>query len=597
MAENQDNIIEILIKAKNATQEAFAQIDASLQKIGRPLVPPEMTAIEKAFKDLNVKSSAEIKKMRTEAVNNFNIIKGSGTASANEIMRAEQARNKALTDSHNLEKGQHTEKIGLFQSLQDNWLKITAAIYTTIKAYQFLIGNNITLAESFLLMSEKTGIAVEDMAGMKFVMEQSETSVESFVAGMKFFNKTLAGTNEEGKNTSEILKDLGISAKAPKEAFLQTVGALSSMEDVTKRNKIILDLFGRSGLDLVNVLNMERSELEKLINTGNRQAGMTKKQAQELDAFGDSIGKLKNLLQGFSQSLGSGLIKHLDVLVFVLGGAALGAAPAIITAIGVALTTTAGAIIGVGVAWALVGATFAAIGIAIGTAIDWFQRWVGLDWWGVQEALDLQKEAIEENIELREKLNEKIKALGLEGIENQEQFNEAIKNGTLIKDAETKKWIQIDKEKILSSAEVIAQLDLELKAIDSTYKYETSILQKAYSDGKISLENYTAEKLQMQEAYIASIIALKEKEIEALNKEGGTENKAKIEKVQQEIIAIKQNAMVEQLKITDEGYKGEQKIIEDSNKLKLDSMKAQADVENALNESLVAQGFMTQSEA
>ncbi len=60
--------------------------------------------------------------------------------------------------------------------------------------------------------SEMLGVSVEKLSGLKYASEQSEASLEALTVGMGFFSKSLFGVNEEGKDTSQILKQLGVDS-------------------------------------------------------------------------------------------------------------------------------------------------------------------------------------------------------------------------------------------------------------------------------------------------------------------------------------------------------------------------------------------------
>ena len=87
--------------------------------------------IEDNFRKLGVKSSAEMDLMRRKITNSFNMIKNSSQATANDIVRAEKAKNAQLKTLNEQQFGHQTS---LLSKLKTNWLATSAAIVASIYA-------------------------------------------------------------------------------------------------------------------------------------------------------------------------------------------------------------------------------------------------------------------------------------------------------------------------------------------------------------------------------------------------------------------------------------------------------------------------------
>lgn len=89
--------------------------------------------IESNFKKLGVKSSAEFDLLRAKAQNSFERIKNSAQSTANDIVRAERAKNAQLKS---LQEQQYGVQVGMMQKIKSNWLGMTAAITAAYFAAQ-----------------------------------------------------------------------------------------------------------------------------------------------------------------------------------------------------------------------------------------------------------------------------------------------------------------------------------------------------------------------------------------------------------------------------------------------------------------------------
>jgi len=131
--------------------------------------------IEDNFRKLGIKSSAEFDLMRAKITNSYDMIKNSSKATANDIIRAEQAKNAQLKALNDQQFGHQTT---MLESLKKNWLAATAAItaaYLTVRKawnlaeqaaqYEQSAQAFKTMAQSMGADAEKTFTRVRDLSG------------------------------------------------------------------------------------------------------------------------------------------------------------------------------------------------------------------------------------------------------------------------------------------------------------------------------------------------------------------------------------------------------------------------------------------------
>lgn len=105
-------------------------LDASRYLKGQQRLLKDATSvslnIEENFKKLGIKSSAEMDLMRQKITNSFDMISHSAKATANDILRAEKAKNDQLKRLNEQQFGHQTT---LLESIRKNWIAYSAAIY------------------------------------------------------------------------------------------------------------------------------------------------------------------------------------------------------------------------------------------------------------------------------------------------------------------------------------------------------------------------------------------------------------------------------------------------------------------------------------
>jgi hypothetical protein len=152
--------------------------------------------IEANFKKLGISSSAEMDLMRAKIKNSFDMIANSSKATANDIIRAEEAKNAKLSA---LNKQQFGEQKTLLDNLKAHWIAAGAAIGTAmiavnqIKEFTLLGAKALQAEESFQLVTSASGIMADQLiADMKRVSAGTvddsdimQKAVKGIVLGLK----------------------------------------------------------------------------------------------------------------------------------------------------------------------------------------------------------------------------------------------------------------------------------------------------------------------------------------------------------------------------------------------------------------------------
>jgi hypothetical protein len=122
-------------------------------------------------------------------------------------------------------------------------------------------GNEVV--ERLIIISEKTGIAIRDLQTFEAAGMLVGVSLEDMVTGMRKFDQAMAGTGRNSAAAKFALHELGVTSADPKEAFLQAADAISKMDDGFEKGALVVALFGKSGLQLIPMLNQGREGFER----------------------------------------------------------------------------------------------------------------------------------------------------------------------------------------------------------------------------------------------------------------------------------------------------------------------------------------------
>lgn len=131
------------------------------------------------------------------------------------------------------------------------------------------------IVEHLSQMSQKTGIGVRDLQIFEAAGKTVGLSLDEIVIGLRRFDQAISGFGK-GAAAQGILRELGVSAKDNREALLQVADAFAKMPDGVKKATDAAGLFGKSGLNLIPILNKGRDGILEWENS--------------VDAFGPKIG-------------------------------------------------------------------------------------------------------------------------------------------------------------------------------------------------------------------------------------------------------------------------------------------------------------------
>jgi hypothetical protein len=118
------------------------------------------------------------------------------------------------------------------------------------------------LVEHLSQVSQKTGISVRDLQIFQAAGATVGVSLDDMVVGMKKFGQAITGFGK-GAAAQSVLRELGVTAKDSKEGLLQVADAFAKMEDGPRKASDAVALFGKSGLNLIPLLNQGRDGIER----------------------------------------------------------------------------------------------------------------------------------------------------------------------------------------------------------------------------------------------------------------------------------------------------------------------------------------------
>lgn len=193
-----------------------------------------------------------------------------------------------------------------------------------VGAWAAWIKSSIDAADNLNDLSKKTGIAVDNLAGLQLVVDKSGTTMEMLGGGIAKLNKTLGEAAGGSKEAQTVLRDLGITATDPMEAFYQLADAFGRFKTEGDKANALSKVIGKTWTELAPALAEGGDGLRAIVEEGKRLNPVTKEMAEQADKFNDALSRMKAQASGVGTTLANQLLRPLNAVLEKLNqGAAL----------------------------------------------------------------------------------------------------------------------------------------------------------------------------------------------------------------------------------------------------------------------------------
>lgn len=209
--------------------------------------------------------------------------------------------------------------------------KFGQAVGTSIKAGAVLavaalgtialaVGQAIDKADEMRDLSNRTGIATEKLSEYAYAAKQTGTDIDGLGRGLKILSKNLAEAADPKSGKGKLFEALGVGVKDAQGNLKQLDAILPEiankfklMEDGTTKAALAQELFGKSGVDLIEFLNQGAVGLEEM-GAKAKELGIiiSTETAAAADEFNDRLGDLRAQVDGLSLQIAAGLLPKLN---------------------------------------------------------------------------------------------------------------------------------------------------------------------------------------------------------------------------------------------------------------------------------------------
>lgn len=175
----------------------------------------------------------------------------------------------------------------------------------SVDAFAGWVKGAIDAADHLGDLSKSTGLAVEELAGLKLAAEQSGTDLGGV---SKAVNKLSV---EMGKDADKFAA-IGITSKDNIEALKQLADVYASIQDPQQKAAFGAAALGKEWASLAPLLAEGGAKIGEMVEKGQRLSGITKAMVDEADKFNDQLAELKANSDGLAASIGNDMLPTLN---------------------------------------------------------------------------------------------------------------------------------------------------------------------------------------------------------------------------------------------------------------------------------------------
>lgn len=191
---------------------------------------------------------------------------------------------------------------------------------TTAGVVAKLVKDSIDAADAMSKMASGAGVSTEALSGMSWAAGQSGVDIKALATAMGRLNKG-AATVESGVGAyADVFGFLGISAtnasgdlKSADQLLLEIADSFEKMPDGAQKSAIAMELFGRSGAQMIPFLNAGASGISELTAQAERLGlVLSSEQASASEQFNDNLSILGATAKGTGNILAGELLPALN---------------------------------------------------------------------------------------------------------------------------------------------------------------------------------------------------------------------------------------------------------------------------------------------
>jgi hypothetical protein len=208
----------------------------------------------------------------------------------------------------------------LKKEAEDLGKKLGIAFAVVGAASVALVKNAIDAADAIDDLSQKTGVAAKELSALAYAAEIEGVSSDALGGSLVKLTKNMSDAARGTGEAVEGFKALGISVKdssgflkSSEQVFSEIAGKFGAMEDSAEKTALAVNLFGKSGAELIPLLNYGSQGLERM-RVEAEELGLVigGELAAQAGEFNDNLARIGLAVRGVATRAATDLLPALN---------------------------------------------------------------------------------------------------------------------------------------------------------------------------------------------------------------------------------------------------------------------------------------------
>ena len=185
----------------------------------------------------------------------------------------------------------------------------------SVAAFSNWIKSAINAADETFNLSQKVGIAAQDLAGLQLAFGQAGVGSAAMQTALVKLSKNVAEGNEAFGRMGVSVRAADGTLKSSKQVLYDVADVFESMPDGIRKTALATEVFGKAGADLIPMLNGGSEGLEAMADMAEKLGlVIDDKTAKAADEFNDTVDLLGKGTQGVAMQVAAQLLPTLTNL-------------------------------------------------------------------------------------------------------------------------------------------------------------------------------------------------------------------------------------------------------------------------------------------
>lgn len=193
-----------------------------------------------------------------------------------------------------------------------------------------LASSTAQLGDDVAKTADKLGIKIGALQELRYAAERAGVSTSSFDQSLEKMQKNLGEASTGTGTAKDALEELGLSAKdlikvSPEEALGIIADRMQGVETQAEKAALANDIFGRSGIGMLNMLRDGSRGLKDMREEARRTGYvLSEKAARDAEVFQDTLLDTQLVMKGLKNTVGAELMPVVTGAMRRVGDALIG---------------------------------------------------------------------------------------------------------------------------------------------------------------------------------------------------------------------------------------------------------------------------------